>query len=112
MIDLYPTLADLCGLPIPEVLPGISLKPQLDDPASPTKEGALTQVRRRKNIDGYSIRTERWRYTEWDDGKRGVELYDHETDPHEFRNLAEMPQHADTIGQLKTILTKLKNNAE
>lgn len=109
LIDLYPTLADLCGLPIPEELPGISLKPQLDDPTLPTKEAALTQVRRGNGIDGYSIRTERWRYTQWDDGKQGVELYDHQTDPHEFTNLAEQPGHADTVRQLKALLTKQRN---
>ena len=43
---------------------------------------------------GYSIRTEKWRYTEWDDGKRGTELYDESDDPAEMRNLAADPKHA------------------
>jgi iduronate 2-sulfatase len=113
LIDLYPTLADLCELPIPPVLQGISLKAQLDDPGAATKEGALTQVRRGKDRDGYSVRTERWRYTEWENGKSGVELYDHESDPHEFTNLFDDPQHAKTLSDLRTLLSKLrkKNSA-
>ena len=53
---------------------------------------------------GRSLRTDRWRYTEWDDGKRGVELYDHEEDPHELTNLANDPKHAGTIAELKGLL--------
>ncbi|MEX0641546.1 MAG: sulfatase [Pirellulales bacterium] len=111
LVDLYPTLADLCGLPVPSELPGISLRRQLDDPTAPTKEGAITQVRRGKGIDGFSVRTERYRYTEWDNGKRGVELYDHENDPHEFKNLATDPQHTATMAHLKSLLVNLREPA-
>ena len=55
---------------------------------------------------GRSVRTERWRYTEWGDGKRGVELYDHEKDPREFTNLANDPKHAGTVAELKSLLQK------
>jgi uncharacterized sulfatase len=112
MLDVYPTLADLCSLPIPDALPGISLRPQLDDPSAPTKEGALTQVRRNKDVDGFSVRTERYRYTEWDNGKRGVELYDHENDPHEFTNLAANPEHAGTVKRLKSLLKRMRASRE
>ncbi len=57
---------------------------------------------------GYSLRTERWRYTEWDSGQRGVELYDHQTDPREFTNLAPQPEHKATIAQLKQQLEAIK----
>ena len=126
LIDVYPTLAELCGLKTPDGLPGKSLVPQLTDVANPGKGFALTQVRRggtgggKKGKDksaqekadagpfaGYSLRTHRWRYTEWDSGKRGVELYDHENDPLEFTNLAKDPQHAATIAELKPQLAKL-----
>jgi uncharacterized sulfatase len=112
MLDVYPTLADLCSLPIPDALPGISLRPQLDDPSAPTKEGALTQVRRNKDVDGFSVRTEHYRYTEWDNGKRGVELYDHENDPHEFTNLAANPEHAGTVKRLKSLLKRMRASRE
>ena len=50
------------------------------------------------------MRTEQWRYTEWDLGRAGVELYDHRTDPDELTNLAQMPSHAATIAELKGLL--------
>jgi uncharacterized sulfatase len=53
---------------------------------------------------GRTVRTERWRYTEWDDGKKGAELYDHMADPHEWINLAKDPKHADTVAELKRLL--------
>jgi uncharacterized sulfatase len=107
LLDLYPTLADLCGLPVPTGLHGRTLRPLLDDPAAPGKKAAYTQVRRGAGKDqflGRSIRTERWRYTEWDDGWRGAELYDHDADPHEYRNLAADPRHAGTVKELKELL--------
>ena len=53
---------------------------------------------------GYSVRTERWRYSEWDGGRLGSELYDHENDPHEFKNLAKDSAHADTVAEMKRLL--------
>jgi iduronate 2-sulfatase len=106
-IDLYPTLADLCGLPIPADLPGRSARPLLDDPNRPWKEAALTQVRRGGNgepFKGYALRTERYRYIEWDGGRKGRQLYDHESDPKELHNLADDPGHAETAARLKRLL--------
>jgi uncharacterized sulfatase len=109
-VDLYPTLVDLCGFPVPAGLPGRSLRALLDDPAGPGKPAALTQVRRgggmmdAEGFKGYSIRTERYRYTEWDGGRRGVQLYDHESDPNELHNLATDADHAGTVSRLKRLL--------
>ena len=101
-----PRLADLCGLPVPADLPGRSFRALLDDPDQPGKEAALTQVRRgggmaAEGFKGYSLRTERYRYIEWDGGRRGTQLYDHQTDPHELHNLADDPNQAETVNQLE-----------
>src|SRR5258706_9120222 len=106
-LDLYPTFSDLTGYQGPVKFAGMSLKPLLEDPNAPwSKPGAYTQVTRmanKKQIMGKAIRTERWRYTEWDDGRLGSELYDHENDAKEFTNLAEKPEMKGTIEQLKQL---------
>lgn len=105
LLDLYPTLADLAGLKAPENLEGASLRPLLDMPDSEWNRPAFTQVWR-GNFSGHSVRTERYRYTEWDDGKKGVELYDYQTDPEELQNLALDPQHAKTLDELESFIRK------
>jgi len=96
MVDFYPTLAELCGLEAPPHLSGVSLAPVLDDPAAMPRDAALTQYR-----SGYSLRTPRYRYTEWgENGADGVELYDHRTDPGEMNNLAGEAEHADAEEKL------------
>ena len=102
-VDIYPTLADLHGLAAPGNLEGTSFRPLLNDPVRPWKKMAFTQVQRGK-IAGRSVRTERWRYTEWDRGKQGAELYDHNSDPGEYYNLAGDPQHTQTIAELRKLL--------
>ncbi len=109
LVDLHPTLADLCGLPTPPNLDGKSLKPLLTDPAAAWTKPALTQVRRGggKNAAAYfgrSVRTERHRYTEWDGGTRGVELYDYSIDPGETKNRAADPAHAADAARLRLLL--------
>jgi uncharacterized sulfatase len=104
-VDVYPTLADLAGLTPPKNLEGTSLKPLLDDPAREWQRPAFTQVQR-ANFPGYTVRTERWRYIEWDDGKRGAQLYDHDADPGELKNLASDPQHAQVVEEMKVLMKK------
>jgi iduronate 2-sulfatase len=107
-IDVYPTLAELCGLKTPDNVQGKSLCPLLDDPQRKWKEAAFSQVTRPKKVMGRTVRTPRWRYTEWDDGKKGVELYDHDHDPHEWTNLAADAAHAETVKRLKELLKQMK----
>ena len=102
-VDIYPTLADLCELSPPANLEGTSFKPLLNDPELPWKKTAFTQVQRGR-IAGRSVRTERWRYTEWERGTQGAELYNHDTDPGEYYNLTGDPQYAETIAELKKLL--------
>jgi iduronate 2-sulfatase len=106
LVDLYPTLADVCGLPVPQGAQGISLKPLLEDPQADWDHPAFTQVTRGKNVMGRSVRTDRWRYTEWDRGNKGVELYDQQNDPKEFKNLAKDPAAQKTIAELKGLLAE------
>jgi uncharacterized sulfatase len=110
-IDLYPTLAELAAAEPPRGLQGRSLAPLLRDPDAVWAHPALTQVRRgaaENTFMGYSVRTDRWRYTEWDDGKRGVELYDEIADPAERRNLATSPEHKATVVELQQLIKALR----
>ena len=108
LIDLYPTLTELCGVDAPENLQGQSLVPILKDANAKGRGWALSQVNRNrgaksaegKRFSGYSLRTPRWRYTEWDEGREGRELYDHESDPKELTNLADDQAHAATVADL------------
>jgi iduronate 2-sulfatase len=105
-IDLYPTLAELCGVEAPKNLQGQSLVPMLSDPSVTGRGWAITQVSRRRSqkqggrFFGYSLRTPRWRYTEWEQGKQGRELYDHDADPRELTNLAGNAAYGQTIAKL------------
>jgi uncharacterized sulfatase len=99
LVDVYPTLVDLCQLPTVEGLEGTSLRPLLNDPDAAWSEPAFTQVVHDGTV-GRSVRTDRWRYTEWDRGSKGVELYDHDADPGEHVNLANDPKLADVRAKL------------
>ncbi|MDZ4290027.1 MAG: sulfatase [Prosthecobacter sp.] len=108
LLDVYPTLCDLCGIKPLHALAGKSLRPILDDPNATLHEAAFTQARRGKNAGfwGRSVRTTRWRCTEWDEGRNGIELYDHDRDPLEYTNLANDPQHAETLAKLRAMLAE------
>jgi uncharacterized sulfatase len=103
LIDVYPTLAELCGLKPPGNLEGRSLVPLLDKPDAEWDRPAHSLVHHSDSV-GKSVCTERWRYTEWDGGKQGCELYDHKSDSGEYRNLADDPQQAATLAQMQRLL--------
>lgn len=107
LVDVYPTLAELCGVAAPENLQGQSLAPMLKDPSFAGRGWALSQVTRgprNQQTFGFTLRTPGWRYTEWDEGRQGRELYDHEKDPLEQTNLADSPAQADRVAELSAQL--------
>lgn len=116
-VDLYPTLAEVCGLDAPAGVEGISLLPLLEKPDRPWKTAAFSQYprsfkgnRHRKHGDvmGHAIRTDRHRYVEWRNWKTGAiqarELYDHKTDPQETKNIAKEAAQEENLKQLQKIL--------
>lgn len=116
LLDLYPTLADLCGLTPPSNLEGKSLRPMLNNPKADWNRPAFSQVARRARdgmggVMGHSVRTERFRYTEWNGGKEGQELYDEQKDPKEYHNLAHDANFATTMAQMKQLLQNIPKTA-
>ena len=108
-VDVYPTLVDLCGLPIPQGLEGTSLVPLMKTPEQPWKSAVFSQYPRGQ-VMGHSMRTDRYRYTEWakpGEPPVGVELYDHQEDPNENVNLARHPEHKELTAQLSRQLRRL-----
>ncbi len=111
LVDLFPTLVELCGLPAIKGLEGKSLVPLLRQPEQPWKTAAYTQhprpayYKQTPELMGYSMRTRLFRYTQWRNFKTGetvaTELYDHRTDPGENRNVAAMPAYASQMDELK-----------
>ena len=106
LLDLYKTLADLCGLPPPEGIEGRSIAPLLRNPNTRWSYPAFAVVQFQGKF-GESVRTERWHYVEWDEGRAGSMLLDGVSDPRELKNLASEPSRAPTIQEMKGLLKKL-----
>ena len=113
LVDLYPSLCDAAGLPLPEHLEGTSFVPLLEDPTLPWKAAAFSSYPRhafwlgaRRELIGHSMRTDIWRFTRWSptadpEDTASYELYDHRIDPEERRSYGRSPDHAGTIYQLQ-----------
>lgn len=105
MIDLYPTLVELCGLELPSGLEGRSLAPLLKDPAKVWEHPAYTVWSEDgKHYSGVMLRTEQWRYGEFFGRGPGPMLLDPAKDPHELTNLANDPKHADVVAKLSPLV--------
>lgn len=103
LLDLYPTLSKLCGLPIPEGIQGKDISAMLDDPAHKVRNTAFSTAPSRK---GFLLRDEKWAYIQYgEDAKGGIELFDMEKDPKQYTNLAEHPEHAAVVAEFKAKLT-------
>jgi iduronate 2-sulfatase len=104
LVDIVPTLSSLCGFAVPTTNEGLSLTPLFNDPGSAWKK-AVYSLTPRGTVIGYSMRTDRWRYTEWitgdlDEGSHevmGIELYDHQSQTLVSRNLADLPENRDLM---------------
>jgi arylsulfatase A-like enzyme len=99
LLDIYPTLVEMCALPAKAGLAGESFLPQLKDPACKRTKPSVTA-----NTKGFSVRTEQWRYISYYDGSE--ELYDHDKDPLEWDNLAGKAELAGTKETLKVFVPK------
>jgi iduronate 2-sulfatase len=108
LLDIYPTLAEVCNLrEASSNLQGRSLAPLLAHPDAAWDKPAISQVHRGTKVRGYSIRTERYRYSQWNDAELGEELYDYERDPRELRNLAADPDSAGLKSGLRRQLNDI-----
>jgi uncharacterized sulfatase len=113
LVDLYPTVAELCGIKAPASLEGHSLCSIMTQTQTPATRAAFTQVRYETKKDGVivgrTVRTDDYRYTEWNEGKGGLELYDHRKDDQELNNLANDSQFSQIRENLHQLLLKQSN---
>lgn len=102
LLDLYPTISHLCGLEVPERLQGEDLSTMLDYPEQEVREAAFSV-----NGKGFLLRTDRWAYIQYrEDASAGIELFDMHTDPEQYHNLSESPEHREIVEQFKTRLAE------
>lgn len=106
LVDLYKTLAELCGLPEPSGIEGNSLTPLIKNPVAVWDHPSYAIVEYQRKT-GKSVRTKDWHYVEWDEGKAGAMLFKHPDDPHESKNLANDPGYASVVAEMKKLLSKM-----
>ncbi|MCB1203819.1 MAG: sulfatase [Verrucomicrobiae bacterium] len=99
LIDLYPTLSALCGLPAQDRLQGMDISPLLDEPSRSVREAAFSVAPMR---EGFLLRTKEYAFIQYgEDAAKGIELFDVAKDPDQFRNLASDPAHAATVASFR-----------
>jgi iduronate 2-sulfatase len=107
-VDIYPTLSELCGLPVAADLEGTSVVPLMKDPKTKGKMAAFSQYPRPGKMMGYSMRTDQYRYNEWIEIKtkdvKFTELYDLKNDPLCKENIGEKPEHKALVGKLHEMM--------
>jgi arylsulfatase A-like enzyme len=104
LLSIYPTLIELCGVPSNPKLEGVSLRPLLENADAPWEHVAISTL----GQNNHAVRDKRWRYIQYADGS--AELYDHQTDPNEWNNLAATklsPSHAKVAARLKKHLPEV-----
>ena len=101
LLSIYPTLIDLCGLPRQAAIEGVSLRPLLENPNAPWAHVAISTL----DQNNHAVRDERWRYIRYADGSQ--ELYDHQTDPNEWENLAGSPEFKEELARFEKYLPKV-----
>jgi len=117
-VDIYPSLCELAGLELPGHLQGTSFVPLIDNPNREWKEGALSYWPARNRTDpekvvlGYTVQTDRYRYTEWIRESTGEllarDLFDHQTDPNENNSVANDPGNEKLMKKLSDLLDRGK----
>jgi arylsulfatase A-like enzyme len=112
-VDIYPTLAAICGLPAPPGIKGVSLTPLLGNPKAEWNRPAYSFARvSSSGVFGRAVRTDRWRYVEWNAGEQGAMLFDHRDDPNEFKNIATDPAHANIVAGMKALLARFPGRVQ
>ena len=108
LLDLFPTTASLCGLEVPKRLQGRDISPMLDVPHHRVRDAAFSVS---GGNAGFLLREERWAYIQYaEDASKGIELFDMQTDPHQYRNLAGLAEYAPMVEQFKNKMAeKLKS---
>jgi iduronate 2-sulfatase len=112
LLDLYPTISKLCGLPIPENIQGKDISALLDNPSLEARESAFSVAPMR---EGFLLRDHQYAYIQYgEDAAKGIELYDIRDDPKQFKNLARLPEHEDLVnsykGKMKKKLESVRKN--
>jgi arylsulfatase A-like enzyme len=109
-LDFYPTLANYCKLDsIPDYLQGKDFSDVLRNPGNSFRDH-VNAIIKRGSFLGRTVKTREWRYTEWDDGKKGTELYDQLNDPLEYNNLAGDPAYDSLKAVMKSLIIHPDSN--